>query len=150
MTVQLYNRSKQRVYSKSFKYKCAQQSVCTCTEILLFQAKCVRHNYSNTDVIGKVLQNQVGGILYLCYAVQELFTSRVVCLLVGSGCWLVSAPLLITPQELIKLQTFTADDKVTDIWQSLRNNNKILKYLEESQIMILPDILGIGYHGQCL
>ena len=150
MTEQLYNRSKQRVYSKSFNYKCAQQSVCTCTEILLLQAKCVHRNYSNTDVIGKVLQNQVGGIFYLCYAVQELFTSRFSLFVGWFGLLAGICSFTYYPQQLINLQTFTADDKVTDIWQSLRNNNKILKYLEESQNMILPDNLGIGYRGQCL
>ena len=83
--------------------------------------------------------------MYLCYAVQELFTSRF-CLCVGwFGLLAGICSFTYYPQE-----HFTADDKVTGIWQSLRNNNKILKYLEESQIMILPDILGIGYRGQCL
>ena len=58
-------------------------------------------------MIGKGLYNQVvspEGVFYLCTvkqrknnAVQELFTLRFVCLLVGLGFWLVSAALLITP-----------------------------------------------------
>ena len=66
----------------------------TCTDVLLFQAKCVRHNYSN-DVIGKLLSNQVGGMLY-----RNCLHQSFVCLFVCSGCWLVSAPLLITRKSL--------------------------------------------------
>ena len=65
-------------------------------------------------------------------------------------CWLVRVVGWYLLLYLLPPRAFTADDKVTYIWQSLRNNNEILKYLEESQIMILPDILGIGYHGQCI